>query len=333
MTATVRVGMIMTVKVEVRARVEVEVVVRARVAVAVTVAVRAIAIMKATATRATTLNTTIHPVATTVQPIHLFVTNTKDAEEEIATIENVGNEHPHSNAQNERVGHLCPVTNRVKLVGEGHVTVDKLVNDVDQDAVHAHRLDRIAGPHFPHIHQKVHQGKHDKTRSSGDTDEGRVPLVLVDRHVAVILFESAEKPAEEQQQKTRHCIRPNAIHRLLHLLNDQSHEGAKIDEEDGVQESHDSLALEVVAVIHIRHRRPLVDVVFSQQLHVNVPIDAASASLVASEVTDASRTRIPSRTPRCGDEHGDKPMPANEKQGLVKREGAKEGKNRVEATD
>lgn len=256
----------------------------------------------------------------TVQPIPLFVTNTKDTEEEITTIENVGDEDPHSNTQDERVGHLRPMTDRFKLVGKGHIAVDKLVNNVDQNAVHAHSLDRIARPHLPHIHQQVHQGKHNEARSSGDADEGRVPLILVDRHVPVILLESTEKSADEQQQKTRHRVRPNMVHRFLHLLDDRRHESSQIDEEDGVQESHESFALEVVAVVHIGHRRAVVDVLLSEHLHIDVPIDAARASLVASEVADASRTGVSSRTPRRRDEHGDKPV----------GEGTEEGKNRVE---
>lgn len=267
----------------------------------------------------------------TVQPIPLFVTNTKDTEEEITTIENVGDEDPHSNTQDERVGHLRPMTDRFKLVGKGHIAVDKLVNNVDQNAVHAHSLDRIARPHLPHIHQQVHQGKHNEARSSGDADEGRVPLILVDRHVPVVLLESTEKSADEQQQKTRHRVRPNTVHRFLHLLDDRRHESSQIDEEDGVQESHESLALEVVAVVHIGHRRAVVDVLLSEHLHIDVPIDAARASLVASEVADASRTGVSSRTPRRCDEHGDKPVATNEEGCSTQREGTEEGKNRVES--
>lgn len=86
-------------------------------------------------------------------------------------------------------------------------------------------------------------------------------------------------------------------------------------------------------MIHIGHRRSVVNVLFPKQLHVDVPIDTACASPVTSKVADTSGTRVSSRTSWRSDEHGNIPMSTNEKGIPMQREGTQDGENGIETND
>lgn len=270
------------------------------------------------------------------------MTNTTNLKEHPLPVKLVGNEDPHSHAEDVRIDHGRPVALLLELVPtphsaqrpprEGDVVPQELVHDVDEDGVHAHGAVGVAAPHLQHVHQHVRQPEHAEARAARNGDEAGVPLVLVDRHVPVELPEPAQQARAQQQTRANGEVQAHALPRVLHLAEDLGDERAEVGQQDGVHHPHEALALEVVPAVHVRHRRAVVDVLLAQQLHVDVPVDAARAALVPPVIRHAARAGVAARAVRRRHELRNAPVPTRE--GVIgNRRDAEEHRNDpVEAT-
>ena len=197
---------------------------------------------------------------------------------------------------------------------ERHILSHELMNHVNQQGIHPQRPIRKARPNLPHIHQQIDQSKRQKSSSTRDRDKTRVPLVLINRHVSIVLLESAQNATEQQQTCSNSKIHQQLILLLLHCSEHPRYPRSQIRQKDRVHHSQDSFTLEMVASIHINHRRTVVHVLFSQQLQVDVAVNSAGAIAEQAIISVPTGARIADRTARSRHKLCNGPVPICERE-------------------
>ena len=161
--------------------------------------------------------------------------------------------------------------------------------------------------------QQIDQAKHTESSSTRDRDKARVPLVLINRHVPIVLLESAQNATEQQQYRSDSEIHQNLVHLLLHRAEHPRYTRSQIRQKDRVHQSQDSLTLKMVSSIHINHRRAVIHVLFSQQFQVDVAVNSASTIAEQTVISVSTGSRIADGTARSRDELRNGPMTSRER--------------------
>jgi len=120
-------------------------------------------------------------------------------EEDLFLVEDVAGEDPEASPPHVH-GQLLGVRAGHRLPGPGQHAVRHLVADVEQDGVHAGKVERTPRPELVHVDQQVHGAEQEEGHGGGGKDKGEGPQVFIHRDDSVILGKSAKCPSHQTGQ-------------------------------------------------------------------------------------------------------------------------------------